>query len=59
MKTGRPAGIPPGAFAEVKRLHGLGYGCRRIAAMLEGRAVYTTKSSVERLLKGQAPYAPG
>ena len=59
MKTGRPVSIPASAYGEVNRLHGLGYGCRLIAAMLEERGVYTIKSSVARLLKGQAPYAHG
>ena len=59
MKTGRPVSIPTSAFVDVRRWHGLGYGCRLIAAMLEEQGIFTTKSSVERLLKGQAPYAPG
>ena len=55
--TGRPASIPQWAFGEVFRLHGLGYGCRRIVRSLEEAGVFTTRSSVSRLLNGQPPYA--
>ena len=54
--TGRPASIPRWAFGEVFRLRDLGYGCRRIVGSLEGVGVFTTRSSVSRLLNGQAPY---
>ena len=33
-----------------------GFGCQRIARLLEGIGVFASKSSVERLLKGQPPY---
>ena len=56
---GRPASIPTSAFADVRRWHGQGFGCRRTARLLEGIGVFTSKSSVERLLRGKAPYAPG
>ena len=55
--TGRPASIPEWAFGEVFRLHSLGYGCRRIVRSLEEAGVFTTRSSVSRLLNGQLPYA--
>ncbi len=55
--TGRPASIPEWAFGEVFRLRDLGYGCRRIVRSLEEAGVFTTRSSVSRLLNGQAPYA--
>ena len=55
--TGRPASIPQWAFGEVFRLRDLGYGCRRIARSLEEAGVFTTRSSVYRLLNGQPPYA--
>ena len=55
--TGRPASIPEWAFGEVFRLHSLGYGCRRIVRSLEEAGVFTTRSSVSRLLNGQTPYA--
>jgi hypothetical protein len=55
--TGRPASIPEWAFGEVFRLRDLGYGCRRIVRLLEEAGVFTTRSSVSRLLNGQLPYA--
>ena len=55
--TGRPASIPLWAFGEVFRLRDLGYGCRRIVRSLEEAGVFTTRSSVSRLLNGQTPYA--
>ena len=53
---GRPVGIPEWAFREVFRLHANGHGCRRIVRMLEGEGVFTTKSTVHRLLHRQPPY---
>jgi hypothetical protein len=53
---GRPVSIPESAFAECFRLHGEGHGYRRIADLLAGQGVYTTKSSVERLIRGLPPY---
>ena len=55
-RLGRPVSIPVEAYDEVFRLHAAGLGYRRIATRLESIGVYTTKSSVERLLKGQSPY---
>ena len=54
--TGRPASIPGWAFGEVFRLRDLGYGCRRIVRSLGEAGVFTTRSSVSRLLNGQLPY---
>jgi len=54
--TGRPVSIPGWAFGEVFRLRDLGYGCRRIVRSLEEAGVFTTRSSVSRLLNRQAPY---
>ena len=59
MKLGRPQAIPPKVYGEVTRLHSLGYGYQRIVSMVAGQGVYATKSSVARLIRGQAPYAPG
>ncbi len=53
---GRPRSIPPWAWAEVSRLHSQGLGYRRVAAALLSLQVWTTKCSVERLIKGKAPY---
>jgi hypothetical protein len=55
--TGRPTSIPQWAFGEVFRLRDLGHGCRRIVRSLEEAGVFTTRSSVSRLLNGQPPYA--
>jgi len=55
--TGRPASIPQWAFGEVFRLRNLGYGCRGIVKSLEEAGVFTTRSSVSRLVNGQPPYA--
>ena len=55
--TGRPTSIPQWAFGEVFRLRDLGYGCRRIVRSLEEAGVFTTRSSVSRLLNGQPPYS--
>jgi len=38
------------------RLQAQGHGCRRIATLLEDQGVFTTKSSVNRLLRGLPPY---
>ena len=57
MKTGRRQSIPESAFADVRRWHGQGVGCRRIARLLEKRQVFTTSSSIHRLLKGLGCYA--
>lgn len=55
-KRGRPQAIPPEHWATVFRLYGEGNGYRRIADLLIPLGVSCTKSSVERLIKGQAPY---
>ena len=53
---GRPASIPRWAFGEVFHLHASGQGCRKIARQLEDKGIYTTRSSVARLLLGRPPY---
>ena len=53
---GRPPSIPVKAYESVFRLHSVGYGSRRIARILEDMGVYSTKSSVCRLLLGQGTY---
>ncbi len=52
----RPVSLPKTVHAEVFRLHGAGVGCRRIVRRLERMGVWTTKSSVHRLLRGHPPY---
>ena len=56
LGKGRTASISESAFGDVLRWHGQGYGCRRIARLLEGIGVFASKSSVERLIRGQPPY---
>jgi len=58
-KTGRPQSIPAWAWTEVLRLYGQGMEYRRVANPLIPLKVATTKSSVERLIKGNPPYAGG
>ena len=55
-KRGRPQSIPPEMWGTVFRLHSQGHGYRRIADLLIPLHVSTTKSSVERLIKGLPPY---
>jgi len=57
MGKGRPASIPQSAYGLVFRLYSLGHGYRRIAGMLEDEGVFTTRGSVERLVKGRGCYA--
>ena len=57
-KMGRPQAIPPEAFGLVFRLYGEGLGYRAIADRLSEMGVcYSTKSSIERCLKGKGCYA--
>lgn len=53
---GRPASIPMTAYGTVHRLHSLGLGYRRIVRFLESEMVFTTKSSVYRLIHRLPPY---
>ncbi len=57
LTRGRPQSIPPWAWPEVFRLREQGLGYRRVAAALASAQVWTTKSSVERLIKGKSPYS--
>jgi hypothetical protein len=56
-RPGRPQSIPPTAYGVVFRLHSMGDGCRKIVRLLEEEGVYTTRSSVSRLLLGHPPYS--
>ena len=49
MNQGRLPSIP--ATPDVGQWHSEGFGCRRIARLLEERRVYTTKSSVRTHIK--------
>ena len=57
MRQGRPQSIPLKMWGSVFRLYSEGYGYRAIANLLLQRSVVTTKSSVERLIKGRPPYS--
>ena len=52
----RTPSIPTELVLEVVRLHGAGLGRRRIAKRLEKFGIWTTKSSVDRLIRGLPPY---
>lgn len=54
---GRRQSIPPWAWPEVFRLYGQGLGYRAVANALVPLKVSTTKSSIERLIKGKPPYS--
>ena len=56
MKQGRRPSIPEPVWSVVFRLYGAGQGYRAIADALLVMGVATTKSSVERLIKGKPPY---
>ena len=56
---GRHASIPREAHAATLKLHTDGHGYQKIARLLEDLGVFTTKSSVFRLLKGLPPYGSG
>ena len=53
---GRRQSIPQELWGECIRLYGQGHGYRAIADRLIPLGVSTTKSSVERLIKGLPPY---
>ena len=56
MKTGRPRSIPPEAYGKVFLWYSQGFGYQRIAERLEHVGVFTTRGSVERLIKGRGTY---
>jgi len=55
-RRGRPQSIPLEAYEAVFQLQSLGYGSRRIVRQLEDLGIYSTKSSVSRLLLRQGAY---
>ena len=57
MQRGRPRSIPSSAYSVCFRLYSQGFGYRRIAEILEGQGVFTTRGSVERLVKGRGTYS--
>ena len=48
--------LPQADFIDIRRWHAEGHGYRRIARLLEDLGVFTTRSSIHRLLKGLALY---
>ena len=56
-KGGRRRRIPETAWPEVLQLRRTGLGYQRIANELEKLGVWTTRGSVERLLKGRGTYS--
>ena len=52
----RTQSIPTEAFSTVLSLAQAGYGSRRIARSLEKAGIWTSKSSVDRLIRGLPPY---
>ena len=56
---GRHQSIPRERFSSVFQWYAQGLGYRRIVVQLETQGVYTTKSSVVRLIRGLPPYGVG
>lgn len=55
--AGRPRAIPPESFNTVLQLYSQGLGYRSIANHLWGLGVYTTHTTVRRLIRGQGAYS--
>ena len=55
-RQGRPPSIPVTAYELVFQWHSKGYGARRIVRLLESLEIFSTKSSVGRLLLRQGTY---
>ena len=53
---GRPRTVPQALYGTVFRLYSAGYGYRAIANALMGKGAVTSKSSVERLIRGLGSY---
>ena len=56
MTQGRKRSIPERVLGDAFRLHSEGHGYRRVASQLADLGVWTTRGSVERLIKGLPPY---
>ncbi len=56
MIKGRKRSIPERVWGDAFRLYSQGLGYRMVAARLADLGVWTTRGSVERLIKGKAPY---
>ena len=56
VKGGRPRSIPQAVWSEVFSLYASGLGYERIARELQKIGIWTTRGSVERLIKGRGSY---
>ena len=56
MAQGRKRSIPERVWGDVFRLYSEGHGYRMVATRLADLGVWTTRGSVERLIKGLPPY---
>ena len=56
MKQGRKRSIPEWVWGDALRLYSQGLGYRMVATRLADLGVWTTRGSVERLIKGLPPY---
>ncbi len=56
MKQGRKRSIPEWVWGDALRLYSQGHGYGTVAARLAELGVFTTRGSVERLIKGLPPY---
>jgi hypothetical protein len=55
-RTGRSRSLPPAIWSEVFRLYSLGLGYQSIANALWQQGIYSSRGSVERLVKGRGAY---
>ena len=56
MTQGRKRSIPDRVWPDAFRLYSEGHGYRSVASRLADLGVWTTRGSVERLIKGLPPY---
>ena len=56
MTQGRKRSISEKVWGDVFRLYSEGHGYRAVATRLAELGVFTTRGSVERLVKGLPPY---
>ena len=57
MTQGRKRSIPETVWGDAFRLYSEGCGYRSVVARLAALGVWTTRGSVERLIKGRPPYS--
>ena len=56
MTQGRKRSIPESVWGDAFRLYAEGHDYRMVASRLADLGVWTTRGSVERLIKGLPPY---